>query len=693
MRGARIGRLRSAAAKIVGSAMVLLLAVPSLGHAYQRPAAVERVDIAGQGGSAAHRPLSVPLGMSLSNDGRLVAFSTDAALVAPDDVLHDDIYVRDMDRGTTELITQSPEGVPAVGVAPRLSYHPFISASGRYVAFTSDAVNLVPGDTNELRDVFVFDRKLKKMQLVSADSSGDPVMPGTNCGATSLFNCSWGPTMSANGRYISFTSLAPLVADDTNDAPDVFVFDRKTERTLRASVDSNEQQVHPCTAGLVAAVINSSPCPAADIYWGSSIDATGRYVAFDSLAPDLVEGDTNDTWDVFVRDLEKGTTERVSVASDGSETVDPQGTVGGTQNNHRTSSLNERSSSFGRSFISAGGRYVTFSSYASNLVPNDTNRLVTSVGTSGAGEDSFVHDRQTGRTERVSVTAFGGEIGHRSMRAPLGGNANTYAIDSSGRFVLFQDPGLDDKGSLWGPFVHDRLTGARIPIAGAMGVDGVADVNLSGSGRFVAFGKSGERDPAEPVTFPRTRWRTDLGPLLGIGGFGGSPSEPDEGDDRICVNGICIPPGVPLSSSDATDDLNEVLTEQGTNLYGASVAHRPEFQDLFVTIELEHMPHVIPGPSPIFYGLHFGVEGRSYEVRAASLLGGTFGLFDCTDLCTRVADLRGGYGTTGMRVVLSLPLAAIGLEESGELSDVDAFSAVGSYMTGATKVIDRVRLN
>jgi hypothetical protein len=106
------------------------------------------------------------------------------------------------------------------------------------------------------------------------------------------------------------------------------------------------------------------------------------------------------------------------------------------------------------------------------------------------------------------------------------------------------------------------------------------------------------------------------------------------------------------------------------------------------------MPRVVPGASPIFYGLRFEVDDRRYEVRATSLLGGTFGLFDCTTsvACAKVADLQGGYGTTGMRVVFSLPLKEIGLEDGGALSNVEAFSALGFYMTGPTKILDTVRV-
>lgn len=140
-----------------------------------------------------------------------------------------------------------------------------------------------------------------------------------------------------------------------------------------------------------------------------------------------------------------------------------------------------------------------------------------------------------------------------------------------------------------------------------------------------------------------------------------------------------------------------LMSHLSDDLYGASFAYRPEYEDLFAAIELDDMPPVLPGVlSPIFYGLRFDVGGKSYEVRATSLLGGTFGLFDCTGLrptCTKIADLSGGYGTTGMRVVFSLPLEAIGLEDGGELSNVEAYSALGSYFTGPSKILDTVRID
>ena len=225
-----------------------------------------------------------------------------------------------------------------------------ISADGRYVAFSSDAPNLVPGDTNDALDVFVHDRETGTTSRVSVDSAG------TQAEGVSGFT-----SISADGRYVAFGSRAPnLVPGDTNDALDVFVHDRTTGTTSRVSVDSAGSQAEGGSAF-------------------TSISADGRYVAFGSAAPNLVPGDTNDALDVFVRDRETGTTSRVNVDSAGTQAEGVSG-------------LGNRDSS-----ISADGRYVAFGSDAPNLVPGDTNDA----------QDIFVHDRERGTTSRVSVDSAG----------------------------------------------------------------------------------------------------------------------------------------------------------------------------------------------------------------------------------------------------------------------------------------------
>jgi Tol biopolymer transport system component/pimeloyl-ACP methyl ester carboxylesterase len=314
-----------------------------------------------------------------------------------------------------------------------------ISADGRYVAFVSEASNLVPGDTNacfpdyDCPDVFVHDRQTGVTERVSVDSAGNQ----TNSESHS-------PAINADGRYIAFGSYATnLVPNDTNDCldpplfgcPDVFVHDRQTGVTERVSVDSVGAQANDYSAE-------------------PAISADGRYVAFWSLADNLVPGDTNGSQDVFVHDRQTGTTERVSVDNAG----------------------NQADSASESPEISSDGRYVAFASWASNLVPGDTN----------GQEDIFVHDRQTGATERVSVDSSGNQA-----------TSNSYvpAISANGRYVAFAcwDCNLvsGDTNSTFDVFVHDRQTGTteRVSVdsAGTQGNWWSDWPTISADGRYVAF--------------------------------------------------------------------------------------------------------------------------------------------------------------------------------------------------------------
>src|SRR5207245_298074 len=187
---------------------------------------------------------------------------------------------------------------------------------------------------------------------------------------------------------------------------------------------------------------------------GVALSADGRFVAFTSVATNLVAGDANGVSDVFVHDRQAGTTERVSVDSAGSE---GNGASTGVA-------------------LSADGRFVAFTSVATNLVAGDTN---------GAA-DVFVHDRQTGTTERGSVDSAGSE----------GNGASTgVALSADGRFVAFTSAATNlvagDTNGVTDVFVHDRQTGTteRVSVdsAGIEGNGASAGVALSADGRFVAF--------------------------------------------------------------------------------------------------------------------------------------------------------------------------------------------------------------
>ena len=327
---------------------------------------------------------------SISADGRYVAFGSWASNLVPEDTNGtSDIFVHDRETGETERVSVSSAGQDADGA----SSAPAISADGRYVAFHSDAANLVPGDTNGVMDIFVHDRETGETERVSVSSAGQEAD-----GASS------GPAISADGRYVAFHSdAANLVPGDTNDVTDIFVHDMETGETERVSVSSAGQEADGASSG-------------------PAISADGRYVAFGSWASGLVPGDTNGSADIFVHDRDTGETERVSVSSTGQEgNGDSTGPYGGWP------------------VVSADGRYVAFWSEASNLVAGDTN----------GSRDIFLHDRAAGMTERVSVSSTGQE-GNGHSTAP--------AISADGRYVAFESAasGLVP-GTSGGVFVRDRV--------------------------------------------------------------------------------------------------------------------------------------------------------------------------------------------------------------------------------------------
>ncbi|MBI5032932.1 MAG: PD40 domain-containing protein [Chloroflexi bacterium] len=281
---------------------------------------------------------------SVSADGRYVVFESDATnLVGSDTNGKEDIFVHDRQTSQTTRISVASDGTQGNDDSVR----PSISGDGRYVAFYSEANNLVLGDTNGHSDVFVHDRQTEQTTRVSVSSAG---VQGNNE--------SFVPRISANGRYVAFESYASnLVSGDGNASQDVFVHDRELGLTTLVSMTN-----------LGASGDNRSISP--------SINADGRYVAFLSTATNLVSNDTNSYDDIFVHDRGSQTT-RVSVASDGA------------QGNGQSWSPS----------ISGDGRYVTFRSSAANLVSADTN----------AKFDIFVHDRQTNQTTRISIASNGAQ--------------------------------------------------------------------------------------------------------------------------------------------------------------------------------------------------------------------------------------------------------------------------------------------
>ncbi len=426
-------------------ALVGLLGVV-VGAASAAPGVTERVSVSSSGAEADF----ISEMSAVSADGRVVAFASQASNLVPLDTNGvADIFVRDRVTGTTERVSVDSKGRQGdghsgiVGVAG----YPAISADGRFVAFPSEATNLVKKDRNGATDIFVRDRLTGTTERVSVSSA-----------EREANGFSDGPAISADGRFVAFHSGADnLVPGDDNFADDVFVRDRLTGTTERASVNST-------------GVGGNSTSFLADL------SADGRFVVFTSGAENLVPGATTSFFQVFLHDRVTGKTERVSqdaagnggdgnsavpvVSADGRfvafETVaanligdgSHQGHIlvrdratGGFERVSVDSAGNPGDEFSGRPDITADGRYVAFQSIATNLVAGDTNNR----------SDIFVRDRQSGTTARVSVSSAGAEANGGSERAKIADDGAVSAFQSNADNLV---PG--DTGPTTDIFVHVR---------------------------------------------------------------------------------------------------------------------------------------------------------------------------------------------------------------------------------------------
>ncbi len=348
---------------------------------------------------------------------------SDARFLSPIAVL---VLVGTSHAQVTQRVSLTNDGRQArFGGTVETGSNPAVSRDGRCVVFESYSP-LVGDDTNAQWDVYLRDRLTSTTERINVTSAGGQV-GGSIC---------WGLAISPDGRFVVFDSHASgLVPGDTNSSSDVFVRDRRNGTTERVSVGTGGVEGN----------------------WDSDtgrVSDDGRYVAFESRASNLVSGDTNADWDVFVRDRVAGTTERVSVATNGGEA-------------HGDS---------GQPSISADGRYVVFSSTAPDLVAGSSN---------GIG-DVFVHDRRNGTTERVSV-ATGGGLSNQGASAPV--------ISGNGRFVAFTSFSTNlvprDTNGCADLFLRDLLAGTtervNVTTNGGQWHRYVFYCGISADGRFVAF--------------------------------------------------------------------------------------------------------------------------------------------------------------------------------------------------------------
>jgi Tol biopolymer transport system component len=265
--------------------------------------------------------------------------------------------------------------------------------------------------------------------------AGAPLESFATADLVTVNNPEFAPSISSDGRFIAFTTSSALVADDTNTVTDVYLYDRGTRTLSRVSVASDGTQGN-----------GASQRP--------SLSADGRYVVFESIASNLVAGDTNAVGDVFRHDRLTGETIRISVATGGAQ--------GNGVSNHAR--------------ISDDGNTVAFSSIAFNLVANDANGAF----------DVFVRDVAAATTERVSVTATGGE-------ADLG--VGDLALSGDGHLVAFGSLATNlvagDTNNASDVFVRDRTAGTTTRVSvSSTGNEANAACSrpaISQDGRFVSF--------------------------------------------------------------------------------------------------------------------------------------------------------------------------------------------------------------
>jgi Tol biopolymer transport system component len=417
---------------------------------------------------------------ALSADGRYVVFLSDATNFVPGDTNGlADIFVRDQKGGLIRRVNTSSSGEQANGTCA----DPAISANGRYVAFNSLANNLVPDDTNNVRDVFLKDLATGSTVRVSVHSDGSQATVDNEFSGMPL-------SISADGRFVAFLTFARLLPRDTNIHSDVYVKDMQTGELDLVSTASDET---------LANFRNNMP----------AISPDGRYVAFASQASNFVPEDTTITLDIYLKDR---VTRSIRLVSSNAA-----GTSGGDNGSFRP-------------VVSSGGRYVAFMSIAHNLITPDINYT-----------DIYVKDMQTGAIERAnttasgvtesndadlpSISADGRYVAFQSKYYAPAPNAMTRiyvkdrqsgalmrgdrlstgvfqtsgislapAISADGRFVSFHSASTGfvtgDVNGLADVHVHDLNTGLnqRAALPGGVAADGAsAEASLSRDGRYVVF--------------------------------------------------------------------------------------------------------------------------------------------------------------------------------------------------------------
>lgn len=351
-------------------------------------------------------------------DGRFIAYG--AVITNTSSGPHSIVHLWDTQLATDTLISQDTNGNP---VTNAMSRGPVVSPDGRFVAFLSNATNLVANAVSNGYHAYIRDTIADTTQLVDADTNG---VGSVDIDGTVL-------TVSSNGQFVAFSSPdGSLVSGDNNRALDVFA--RDVVNGTNELISRRDSTIVPSTGNGITSISQLA------------VSSDGRWVVFTSEASDLVTNDFNSDSDVFLFDTLGGTNVLVSVGLDG----------------------NTGSGGYSAwPAISADGRFIAFQSAATNLVANDNN----------GASDIFLRDMVAGTTALVSVSTDGVHSGNGDSFSP--------SISRDGRYVSFLSTATNLDGTGAGAIWHDMQTGTNVTLPGS--ITGVPAPSMSWDGRFVAY--------------------------------------------------------------------------------------------------------------------------------------------------------------------------------------------------------------
>lgn len=369
------------------------------------------------------------VGGAVGEDGRYVVFVSSASF-AGSTGKHRQIFWRDRNTGTTKLVSSSASGQEGDGD----SYYPSISGDGKTVAFESFSTNLVDGDKNGYRDVFVWHSATGKIQTVSVGKKGEAADAE-----------SYEASVSGDGNLVAFTSAAANISAVAKDISNnnVYVRDMLVDTTIMISIDPKTKK----GGG------GSKP----------SISFDGSRVAFYSHTGTLVSNDNNGLWDIFLWEKGINALKRISLTSDHMERN--QG--------------NESANRVVAPAISGNGRYIGYATTANNIVSNDNNNF----------QDVFLYDSNTDSTIMVS-NASDGKQGNSD--SPIG-QGEKIAITFDGSWVAFSTNSTNLGVPAANVVMHNRATGQNKAVSTVVG-SSVGRATFSQQGGYVVFGIGGKID-------------------------------------------------------------------------------------------------------------------------------------------------------------------------------------------------------